>query len=153
MSGVMLWLGVGLHISQVSASQFAAIGKIYLALQILYNWLIMMPKLSILLMYYRIFEIVPYFRPAASFIVVLIFLTALTFSFMYPLSCTPLEKMWTSDIEGHCIDPVLLWVINASLNMLADILTLCLPLPQVWQLPLKTVEKLAVSTTFALGGL
>lgn len=102
-------------------------------------------------MYYRIFKIMPYFRAAASVVAGLVILTALGFSFIYPFLCTPVQKLFYPDIEGKCLSAVTVGITNGSINILTDVLTLCLPFPQVWTLPLKVMEKITVSIAFALG--
>lgn len=144
-------MGLGLHLAQVPPDLIPTTNKVHLAGQLLYQWSMMAAKTSILLMYYRIFKIMPYFRAATCVVGLLVLLTALSFSFIYPFLCAPVGKLFDSSIPGRCMSPIAVGITNGSINILTDVLTLCLPFPQVWALPLKTMEKITVSIAFALG--
>lgn len=151
LTGVLLSMGLGRHLAQVPPTLLPTSNKLHLAGQLLYQWSMMAAKTSILLMYYRIFKVMPYFRAAASLVFVLVLLTALVFSFVYPFLCDPLAKLFDPSLPGACLSTKVAGIANGSINILTDILTLCLPFPQVWALPLKTMEKVTVSIAFALG--
>lgn len=105
-------------------------------------------KLSILLLYYRIFG-----RNAGiAFSVCLGFGGCLAIS--YPItvwatmasSCKPLSYFWErfAGDTGTCIDII---------NMINDVVVLVIPIPQIWKLQMGLRRRLGVIGILALGGL
>ena len=51
-----------------------------------------------------------------------------------------------------CIDYKNFFISNSSLNILADVMILCLPMGKVWELQMSRKSKAAVSGMFLTGG-
>lgn len=67
--------------------------------------------------------------------------------------CTPREKIWNPLlVGGHCpIDISRLAKASGLLNLLSDVIILCLPQVVVWNLNLPTKKKVGISLIFIMG--
>lgn len=113
-------------------------------------------KLSILLFYRRLFE-----RGSQWFHIRLGFAAFFTIGYLLSIwsvaaaLCQPTEFFWTMFLgaKGKCLD------INASflsltvLNLVADLLVLVVPIPEILALKMTTKKKIGVCGVMLLGGL
>lgn len=67
------------------------------------------------------------------------------------LSCFPHEKIWHPTMPGRCFNTKVLFVSNATLNLVSDIIILALPQGIIWKLNMSTRKKIGVSLVFAIG--
>lgn len=118
--------------------------------EVLYAWNLGWTKLSLLLMYYRIFR-VPYFKKMAWIVSIFVFSWVICITFLFIFICIPVEKLWYPDIPGRCINQVGTWIANAASTIFTDVVILMLPLPPIWKLQLGRSEKIGLTTAFALG--
>lgn len=113
-------------------------------------------KLSILLLYLRIF--VPN-RKADMFTFVgvhailwptLLFYVIHTFFVIF--ICTPREKLWNPTIQhGHCLDITAHFKSTGVFNVITNFAILILPIRSVWKLQLPLKKKIGICTIFATG--
>ncbi|RMZ41882.1 hypothetical protein AFCA_011725 [Aspergillus flavus] len=146
----MIKEGMGLHADTIPTSNVVMIAKFLVVAEILYVFNLVWTKLSILLMYYRIFRF-PYFKTWAYIIGTFVILWVICITFLFIFICVPVEKLWYPQIPGRCINQVGTWIANAVSTIATDIVILLLPIPQVWKLQLRLSEKIAVSIAFSLG--
>ncbi|KAI8625679.1 hypothetical protein F5Y19DRAFT_240979 [Xylariaceae sp. FL1651] len=148
--------GAGTHIWALHPSDVANIFRLLYSYTYIYAGSVSFTKISILLFYRRLFE-----RGTKWFHIRLAF--AAFFSVGYLLSiwsvaaglCRPTEFFWTQFTggTGKCLD------INASflsltvLNLVADLLVLIVPIPEILALQMTTKKKVAVCGVMLLGGL
>ncbi|KAF7179312.1 hypothetical protein CNMCM7691_008245 [Aspergillus felis] len=143
--------GMGLHAgTAVPISNQIMIAKFLVVAEILYVFNLVWTKLSILLMYYRIFRF-PYFKRWAYIIGTFVLLWVICITFLFIFICVPVQKLWYPSLPGRCINQVATWVANAASTILTDLVILVLPMPQVWKLQLRLSEKLALTFAFSLG--
>jgi hypothetical protein len=124
--------------------------KFLVVAEVLYVYNLVWTKLSILLMYYRIFHF-PYFKKMAYAIGAFIIAWVICITFLFVFICVPVEKLWYPDLPGRCINQVGTWIANAASTIISDLVILTLPIPQVWALQLRKTEKAAVILAFCLG--
>ncbi|KAL8868716.1 MAG: hypothetical protein Q9174_004804 [Haloplaca sp. 1 TL-2023] len=108
-------------------------------------------KVSLLLLYHRIFGVVKKFRYAlwiSAFCVMAWWIATTILAF---LGCTPIAYNWNKNIDGQCVDLVAFFRWNGICNLLLDFLILLLPLPMVWRLSISSRNKLELSGMFLLG--
>lgn len=123
-----------------------------LAAEILYNPAIATTKLSIILLYRRLF-------PVRKFIIILwcvfAFVAAYstTAAMVNLLQCLPIGADWDPKITPKCVNLDVELIILSSINVITDFAILCLPMPLIWRLQTSRVRKLQVSGAFLLGGL
>lgn len=119
---------------------------------ILLTWL---TKISILLLYLRLFPDQT-FRKIVKTIIVLCCISATSFFVACILRCFPVDyawKFWDHEHEGRCTDILLSaqgWP-HVSVNIFADLVVLFLPLSTIWRLNLPLEKKLSVMAMFSVG--
>ncbi|GKT51929.1 satratoxin biosynthesis SC1 cluster protein 4 [Colletotrichum spaethianum] len=142
--------GMGIHADKVEMDSIVLMAKYLVVAEILYAWNLGWTKLSLMLMYYRIFHI-PFFKKMMWFVITFVFAWVICITFLFIFICVPVEKLWYPDIPGRCINQVATWIANAASTIFTDLLILLLPLPQVWKLQLRYAEKIALTFAFGLG--
>jgi hypothetical protein len=143
--------GMGLHAgTAVPISNQIMIAKFLVVAEILYVFNLVWAKLSILLMYYRIFHF-PYFKRWAYIIGAFVVVWVICITFLFIFICVPVQKLWYPDLPGRCINQVGTWIANAVSTIATDLAILVLPMPQVWKLQLRLSEKIALTVAFSLG--
>lgn len=119
-----------------------------------YTLTITIVKLSILVLYRRIFSTVTFRRttPIVGAVVMLWFIVAL---FTDLFQCRPFQAAFDLELlfTDQCINlQAYYWGITAS-NLCIDVFMLYMPLHMVWGLKLPTRQKIALSGIFLLGGM
>ncbi|EKJ74894.1 hypothetical protein NXS19_008599 [Fusarium pseudograminearum] len=142
--------GMGLHADKVPLDQIVMMAKWLVVAEVLYAWNLGWTKLSLLLMYYRIFR-VPYFKKMAWIVGTFVFAWVITITFLFIFICVPVAKLWYPTLPGHCINQVGTWIANAASTIFTDVVILCLPIPPIWKLQLGRSEKLGLTAAFAIG--
>lgn len=142
--------GMGLHADKVKPAKIVMMAKWLLVAEILYAWNLGWTKMSLLLMYYRIFH-VPYFKKMAWAVGGFVMAWVICITFLFIFICVPVQKLWYPQLPGHCINQVGTWIANASSTIFTDLAILILPIPQIWNLQLRTAEKMGLTFAFGLG--
>ena len=109
-------------------------------------------KISTLLLFGRIFTIQKFhliLRAVGLFISVYSTISV----FMMIFQCRPLNGAWDSTVNPNCINLTNFLIFMGSMNVLTDVLLLCLPLPQLWKLQMRRGTKMQVIGIFSIGGL
>ncbi|OGM41142.1 integral membrane protein [Aspergillus bombycis] len=146
-------VGSGIHEAEVAKEDLVKYAKLANASQIMYGPLIFITKLSILLLYLRVFA------PAKKswmyiFIHGLLWFNAafyLADTLIEIFACVPREKIWNADVHGHCINVNMMILSTAILNTISDFSLLMLPIFCVWRLHMRNTQKLGLSAVFAAG--
>ncbi|KAF7533841.1 hypothetical protein G7054_g6730 [Neopestalotiopsis clavispora] len=123
-----------------------------MAMEVLYSILITLVKLSVLVMYRRVFPTTLVLRGTyvlgALSIAWWIAVILVTF-----LQCTPLNGMWELfTVKTTCMDKLGLFIGNAIPNLSIDVLILALPLYEVARLQMTKLKKTGILAIFLLGG-
>ncbi|KAI9686107.1 MAG: hypothetical protein M1820_010696 [Bogoriella megaspora] len=146
---------VGYHIERVLKTmpdQIANWGKnSFYAIPILYATAVAWPKLSILLLYLRIFTY-KWPRICCWTIAAIIIITAIGNVFGIALQCFPVEKAWNPTLPGHCNNIQAHLIYGSLPNIVTDVAMLLLPIPLVWKLQTSTHVKIGLLATFMVGG-
>ncbi|KAE8373466.1 hypothetical protein BDV26DRAFT_67304 [Aspergillus bertholletiae] len=145
--------GSGLHRWEVSPSDLREFLKLANASQIIYGPIIFITKLSILLLFLRVFA--PSVKGVTYFLIQLLIWLNFLFYFADTIlkifECTPRSKIWDEHVPGHCINingPIL----AASIfNVISDFLILLLPIICVWRLQMTPKKKICTSAVFVAG--
>lgn len=115
---------------------------------------LMLPKLSLLFLYLRVFSLNRAFRWSTYTIIAFVSVPAIVYSMISFFSCKPVAYYWDKTMfGGRCLqfDPFFRWA--QGINTVQDVLVLILPLYPLWQLQAPTARKLGLSVVFAVGGL
>ncbi|KAI0171451.1 hypothetical protein BJ166DRAFT_589517 [Pestalotiopsis sp. NC0098] len=122
-----------------------------MAMEVLYAILITLVKLSVIVMYRRVFPTTMVLRGTYVLYALTIawFIAVILVTF---LQCTPLNGMWEIfTVQSTCMDKMGLFLGNAIPNLIIDVLILALPLYEVAGLQMTKVKKIGISSIFLLG--
>ncbi|KAL8885343.1 MAG: hypothetical protein Q9205_001018, partial [Flavoplaca limonia] len=137
---VAVGYGSGKHQWDVRLTDFFTWLKLSNALQIFYNPLIFITKLSILLQYLVIF--VPNSTGktywAIHFVICVNLLFYLAVMLVQIFQCQPREKIWHPLLPGRCVDLAAVLISGAVINVISDLSILVLPVAKIWQLQMRT---------------
>ena len=119
---------------------------------ILYCGGVTFPKLSILILYLRIFT-----EKISRIICWALFVIISTLSvvniFLIVFQCNPRSKAWNPTEPGHCHNIVLHFVWASFPNIATDVIMLILPLPVIYNLHTRLRVKLGLMATFMIGSM
>ena len=65
----------------------------------------------------------------------------------------PVEDQWKIWLPHTSINDNIFWLVMAIVNLLLDVIILCLPQARVWKLHMSTSRRFLISALFLLGGL
>lgn len=163
----------GYHLSQYSLSEAATFAKVsfssqsvlwrieninvpyqaILAGDMIYVASASLSKLSILIMYRRIFSVQSFYKWIwiVGFLVFAFFVsTELCFVF----GTHPIKAYWDFWLPHSSINEKAMWIATSAINTVLDVTILVLPQPFVWRLHIGSVrKKISLSVLFLLGGL
>ncbi|KAA6408501.1 MAG: integral membrane [Lasallia pustulata] len=125
--------------------------KMFWLLQIFYKCTITLTKISILLLYLRIFP-KKSFRWAVYAVMGFVISYAISSIAATILQCHPIERVFNHKLDGKCINLTVFWYCNAAASILSDCLILALPMPLITSLHLPRRQKYGLMMVFALGG-
>lgn len=115
----------------------------------------MIVKLSILLMYLRLFmpnrqSKINRFTQLIVWFNILFFLSN---AIVAITGCIPRHKSWQRRVPGKCVNQQAGLIVSAAINVILDICMFLLPIECIWGLQLSTKKKLAISAVFATGSM
>ncbi|KAI1256632.1 hypothetical protein MGN70_001757 [Eutypa lata] len=124
--------------------------KVFYASIVIYSVGMCFLKISILLQYRRIFAVAMMQKLT---LIGLIFegCWAITATFLLALICVPVASFWDDSIEGRCINQLVVWYLNATINLVTDFLVFSMPLPVISSLQLRKPQKIMLMGIFCLG--
>lgn len=103
-------------------------------------------------MYWRIFP-TRFIRRSSIALAVLVGAWWLGCVMTTTFQCRPISKAWDPLVSGTCLDHTKIFMGKAVPSFSTDFLILLLPMVEVYQLHLKTPQRLALGAIFLLGGL
>ncbi|ORY04543.1 hypothetical protein BCR34DRAFT_55106 [Clohesyomyces aquaticus] len=150
-----LYCGVGLHMPEVARiygpDRLVVFLKLLIPIQIFWATSLAATKCSILAFYHRIFSVlrVDLAAKVLGLIILLYWITVMLCTF---LLCRPFAFNWDQSVpNGVCGNRVLSYIMTGVLNILTDLCVLCLPMPVIWGLQMKTGKKIGFIILFATG--
>lgn len=154
MSGIY-WttIGLGKHIDQVSLENIAKGLRLLYADYPLYDTAITLPRFSALCFYARVFN-----ARGNKILRIALWVTAalnvgwLIFAIVSSIfQCTPIDKTWKPDIDGHCINTYEWWMGSAISSVIIDLIILLIPMPILWRLQVRPLRKFLLLGVFICG--
>ncbi|OOQ81530.1 putative integral membrane protein [Penicillium brasilianum] len=146
----MIHYGMGRHADVLPAENIVIIAKLLMCFECVYCTTVGIVKISILLMYARIF-------PTRGFRIASIILSSIVVGWVIAIicvsvfQCNPIAKAWNFALPGACINLKGSFIGNAVPNILTDIAILALPVHVVWGLHATVTHRLSVIAIFLLG--
>ncbi|KAJ6167640.1 hypothetical protein N7497_000483 [Penicillium chrysogenum] len=142
--------GFGQHIANLTAPNKLMTLKLFFVSQAFYKLTMNMTKMSILLLYLRIF-IQRWFRITCYVLLVIIAFYMVAAFFASIFQCTPVARAWNKTIPGSCINITTNWYANAGFSIATDIIILTLPMYPLYKSKIVLKRKIALMGVFALG--
>lgn len=126
--------------------------QLFYVAQIFYKITINLTKISILLLYRRIF-VQRWFRISSLVLMGLITAYMIATAAASIWQCNPMAGAWDKSLKPTCISLTKNWYANAGFAIATDVLILALPMQPIWTSKLPVNQKRALMLVFALGGL
>ncbi|KAK6079548.1 hypothetical protein SCUP234_05717 [Seiridium cupressi] len=145
-------LGVGLHIQRVPYSNIRTILLTSFMGEFFYGVGFTLIKLSILLLYRRIF-VTRLVKVGSIFLAVFVILWGIAFVIVCIFDCNPINGYWDLNVPSKCLSQSDFYIGFAVPNMVADVLMMTLPLRDIWALQLNLRIKAGLFAVFVLAGL
>ncbi|KAH0314680.1 hypothetical protein KCU71_g6488, partial [Aureobasidium melanogenum] len=127
--------------------------RAWLTAAVLYSACMLTMKLSVLMLYRRLFPI-QNFR--IQWWCAFFFVNAYSVMFIFAslFSCSPISAAWDVTVSEHkCINRTALYIAYTVMNSISTWWILLMPMPIVWSLALKNDQKYLLTSLFALGSL
>lgn len=119
----------------------------------LYSPAIFLAKLSILLMYRRLFDTAG--TGKTHFLIHILIWANFAFYFPYlgatVFQCVPRARIWDPTIKGGCVNLLAAFIAASAINVVSDFSILLLPLYRISKLKIPPRRKLGVLAIFAVG--
>ncbi|KAJ3534469.1 hypothetical protein NM208_g7528 [Fusarium decemcellulare] len=143
--------GFGQHISNLEPENKLMALELFYVAQIFYKLTINLTKISILLLYLRIF-VQQWFRFCCFTLMAFItcYMIATTASSIW--QCSPIRGAWDKSVQPTCINLTRNWYANAGFSIATDVLILMLPMQPIWASKLSMAHKRALMLVFTMGG-
>ncbi|KAL9020024.1 MAG: hypothetical protein Q9185_002712 [Variospora sp. 1 TL-2023] len=142
--------GYGRHKSSLEPSELRNTLKYFYIAQVVYKIVVGFNKISILILYLRIF-ISKQFRLACYINLGIVAAFTIGSVFATILQCIPIKASWNRDMEATCTNSASFWIAFAVINILTDAIILFLPMREVLHLQLGRREKIGLLALFSLG--
>ncbi|KAK8004876.1 integral membrane protein [Apiospora arundinis] len=147
--------GAGFHFSQIVAKHgsepITIMLKILMPVQFLWATSLSLVKISLLILYARVFPTRPLIIAAWAngCVIVAWAMTTILLGFFI---CRPFAFNWDQGIpNGTCGNQVLSYQITGAMNLVTDVVTLVLPIPHLIKLQMPLYRKIVLQSVFALG--
>lgn len=131
--------------------------KYFYVEQYFYQAIIVLTKISIVLLYLRIFpkEVSPRFRQICWTVIIALVAYLVGFFIYFALECQPLSyfwNIWDGEHEGYCRNMQLAIYLNSGINICFDLIVFCLPIPKLLRLQVQDGRRKAGAVlTFLVG--
>lgn len=122
---------------------------------VMYLFAIMFAKLSILMLYHRLFGVNVPFRRAVYAVSAIVVGYCLSLALATIFQCTPPAAVWDLKLRmqtgGKCISLIKIEIAIGGFNIPTDIIILLLPAPMLWRLQMPWSRKLGLMAILATG--
>ncbi|KAJ5769123.1 hypothetical protein N7520_003682 [Penicillium odoratum] len=145
--------GMGKHTSTIPLDRqgtFFKILKLVFAFEPLYITTAGVIKLSVLLMYYRIFP-VRYVKIGGLILGAVTLAWVISMDFLAIFQCFPIAKAYNPTLAGHCISLKGALIGNGVPNFVTDMFILALPSKLIWGLQASLWQRVSVIAIFLTG--
>ncbi|RKF64650.1 putative integral membrane protein [Erysiphe neolycopersici] len=143
-------LGFGKHMWQIPLNEGLQLVKPFYALQFLYIAVQVLAKISLLLVYQRIYPSSK-FQRICTWGIAFVAMHGVAFTFTILFQCRPIESSWNPNINKKCLSAPAIGFAGAGFSIVEDLVIIILPLPQLLRLQVKTAQKIALIFMFSIG--
>lgn len=145
-------MGYGKHLWYLPMGQDIPLLKALYALSIFYIGVQSMSKISLLLLFKRIYPS-PRFRLCCEAGIIFVTLHCVAFTISIIFQCSPINSYWDHRIKRKCLNSTAIGYAGAVFSILEDFVILGMPIPQLLRLQVKTGQKIALILLFSVGSL
>lgn len=158
LSAVLLYqatdLNIGRHVELMKQWQLVPVAKTLVATQTLYYCVQTLIKISLLLLYHRLFSANKPFRVALFVAGALAVMWWIASFWDTIFQCVPVQASWDNSIRNARCQDIRDAALGAGIsNLILDLLFLLLPVPMIWRLQVSKRIKVSLTGIFFLGGL
>lgn len=158
LSAVVLYqtadLNFGRHLELMKPWQLVPFAKTLVVTQALYYCAQTLIKISLLLLYHRLFSVNKPFRIALFVAGTLTLMWWVAAFWDTIFQCVPVQASWDKSIKNAKCQVVREEALGTGIsNLILDVSFLLLPVPMIWQLQVNRRIKLSLTGIFLLGGL
>ena len=119
-------------------------------LQILYPLAVTAIKLSILLLYLRLFPLV-WFRKCVKGLMVVFGVIGAAVTLVAAFQCKPVNEAWEVVLPTNCLTQASMLEGQAIFNLISDVTIIVLPMRTIWSLHMQLRRRLLLLGTFTVG--
>ncbi|KAJ5676034.1 hypothetical protein N7462_008931 [Penicillium macrosclerotiorum] len=142
--------GMGKHTDTIPENRAIMYYKLLYVFEPLYITTAGIIKISVLLMYRRIFP-VRYIKVGCYILGAITIAWVISIDLLAIFQCTPISKAFNRALPGHCIDLKGALIGNGAPNFVTDIFILALPVRLIWRLQASLWQRLSVICVFLTG--
>ncbi|CZR50131.1 uncharacterized protein PAC_00003 [Phialocephala subalpina] len=142
--------GFGKHFYNIPPQNITSLRELYYVSQIFYTLVHPIAKVSILLLYLRIFPNKT-FQLITRFCIGFMAIHILVFFFVVVFQCVPVKSIWDTSIKGKCLNLNVVIYTGSAVSIVEDVVIILLPIPQLMALNFTGRKKWALGFMFSLG--
>ncbi|RMZ30021.1 hypothetical protein D0859_05884 [Hortaea werneckii] len=149
-------IGLGKDTWMLEPQHITDVLYMFFVLEFVYIGILVITKISILLLYLRIFPstVSTWFRITIWIVIGLCSAYCLAMWFSILFECDPIGYNWTrwdGEHEGNCINARALIYSSSTINIVLDLMVFFLPFPKLMKLEVSGRKKVGICLTFVLG--
>ncbi|KAF2964837.1 hypothetical protein GQX73_g8757 [Xylaria multiplex] len=146
------YYGYGKHTVTLTEYQRHEALKLFYLTQITYKTSINLTKLSVLLLYLRIFNGIKWFRRTCLVLLAFVASYCIAVVIATVFQCIPITAAFDKTITDKiCINNGHFWFANVAISIATDVIIIVIPMPLVYSLQIPRVQKAALIFVFTLG--
>ncbi|OKL62446.1 hypothetical protein UA08_02573 [Talaromyces atroroseus] len=144
--------GLGLHFANIPQEWLSQLGGSIYAFTVLYYPAVLITKISILVLYLRIFQSNTFVRRVSLISIAVIACAYVALTCAKVFRCQPVSGAWqlAPGRPVKCIDIVVIHLASTPVNLYTDLAIILLPIPVLSSLQLPRQQKFILILTFAL---
>ncbi|KAI6383318.1 hypothetical protein MCOR25_000238 [Pyricularia grisea] len=143
-------LGFGKHIWVIEEAPGLSLLKYFWVGQMMYIIVQVFAKISILILYIRLFT-TPWFQIFCKCSIVFMGLHGVGYMVLVIFQCTPVAAVYDRHLNGMCIEFNPIVYSGAALSVFEDVVLVVIPIPELWSLRLNFKKKMGLMLMFAIG--
>ncbi|MCJ1450945.1 hypothetical protein MMC28_001279 [Mycoblastus sanguinarius] len=143
-------LGCGKHV--ILLKDPTAYAKCVIAVEVLYTIGAAAVKFSVLLLYRRVFGSARRFTILLWALGVFILCYSIAQALVATFQCRPINAAWDMRVRGTCVNSDLAAIVPGVINVIADFVTVFLPIPLIWSLHMEKKWRIQLVGIFLLSG-
>ncbi|KAK9781745.1 putative Extracellular membrane protein CFEM domain-containing protein [Seiridium cardinale] len=149
-------LGLGIHIWNMKFENAIPIMKIFFASQVMYVVVMFSGKVTMLLLYLRLFNTgsARWFGWLIKVLLVLLCISQTIFLILVVLECIPISAIWDKSItNARCLDLHAIATVGSISSIVIDVILMILPIPVLWRLQVSRAKRIGLVLIFAVASL